>query len=89
MSGRPLTGLTLSLTSRRSCFCARQWTSGWLCAWPCSEANWRDRAALRALEAQIAELMDLLGLNPTGRRRLTVQTEESPFDELARRREAR
>jgi hypothetical protein len=48
--------------------------------------DWRQRAALRALDTQIAMLMDVLGLNPTGRRRLAVQVEESPFDELARRR---
>lgn len=49
-------------------------------------ANWRDRAALRALDAQIALLMDSLGLNPASRQRLAITTEDSPFDELARRR---
>src|SRR5215213_4948773 len=35
--------------------------------------DWRDRVALRALEAQIAQLMAVLGLNPTDRKALAKQ----------------
>jgi phage terminase small subunit len=44
-------------------------------------AEWRDRVALRALDAQVSDLMAKLGLNPVDRAGLSVQ--QPPRGKLA------
>lgn len=51
------------------------------------DKDWRDRVALRALDAQIAEMMSALALNPTDRKNLNVGSE--PRGKLAELRAAR
>ncbi len=51
------------------------------------ENEWRDRVALRTLDDQIADMMGLLGLNPTERAKLNVG--EAPVGRLAELRAAR
>lgn len=51
--------------------------------------DWRERAGLRALDEQVSQAMDALGLTPRSRSRLAVAVQESPFDELARRKARR
>jgi hypothetical protein len=55
------------------------------------EGNWRDRAALRALDAQIMDGLAVLGFNPVERGRLGVAEVKraSKLDELIARRQAR
>lgn len=49
--------------------------------------DWRSRAALRALDAQVIELVGKLGLNPTDRQALSVV--DVPKGKLAELRRAR
>ena len=49
--------------------------------------DWRSRAALRAIDAQITELIARLGLNPSDRQALTIV--DAPKGKLAELRRAR
>ena len=55
-----------------------------------TEGNWRDRVALRTLDAEIEKMLTMLGLNPLGRHRLGSRVRSAPsgvLDELRRKRE--
>ena len=54
------------------------------------EADWRDRVALRAIDAQIASMLGLMGFNPAQRSKLGVAEvkRESALDKLIAKREA-
>ena len=54
------------------------------------EGEWRDRVALRTLDAEIEKMLTMLGLNPLGRHRLGSRVRSAPsgvVDELRRKRE--
>jgi hypothetical protein len=54
------------------------------------DGNWRDRAALRALDLQVMAGLGLLGFNPTDRARLAVaEVEPSALDAFMARRQKR
>lgn len=54
------------------------------------DANWRDRAALRAMDKQVVYNLSLLGFNPVDRARLvTLEPEPSALDDFMARRAAR
>ena len=53
------------------------------------EGEWRDRVALRTLDAEIEKMLTMLGLNPLGRHRLGGRVRSAPsgvLDELRARR---
>jgi hypothetical protein len=54
-----------------------------------TEGNWRDRVALRTLDASIEQMLTMLGLNPLARHRLGSRVRSAPsgvLDELRARR---
>lgn len=54
-----------------------------------TENNWRDRVALRTLDASIEQMLSMLGLNPLARHRLGGRVRSAPsgvLDELRARR---
>jgi hypothetical protein len=55
------------------------------------DGEWRERAALRALDAQVMDGLALLGFNPVDRSRLGVAEVKAPsaLDQIAARRAAR
>jgi len=55
-----------------------------------TEGDWRDRVALRTLDAEIEKMLGMLGLNPLARHRLGSRVRSAPttnvLDELRARR---